>query len=75
MSFPTLNDFQFEQVSAQLIKFDADDSAPTYIGLNINPDALDSDVNWIIYKFTYSGSNVTQIVKKRGIWTDRATYF
>jgi len=75
MALPSLNDFQYEQASAQIIKFDADDSAPIYIGLHDNPDATDTQVGWIIYKFTYSGSNVTQIVKKRGTWTDRASYF
>ena len=59
--------------AAALIKFDADDSAPTYIGLNTDPNASDGDKNWQIIKFTYSGSNVTQIKIKYGSWTARAT--
>lgn len=75
MALPSLNDFQYEQISAQIIKFDADDSAPTYIGMHDDPNATDTQTGWIIYKFTYSGSNVTQIVKKRGSWSDRASLF
>ena len=51
---------------AQLIKFDADDSAPTYIGINSDADATDAATDWLIFKLTYSGSNVTQIQKKKG---------
>lgn len=54
-------------------QFDPNDSAPTYIGKNINSLAGNDDSDWVIYKFTYSGSNVTSIIKKVGSWTNRAT--
>jgi hypothetical protein len=57
------------------IRFDADDSQPTYIGLNVtNPASVDA-TDWKIYKLTYSGSNTTRIQLAYGTWTDRATYF
>lgn len=55
------------------IRFDADDSAPTYIGLNVSNAALTSASDWKIYKFTYSGSNTTRIQSQTGIWDNRAT--
>lgn len=57
------------------IKYDQSDAQPTYIGLNISADALDSDPDWEIYKFTYSGNDVTEIVRKTGAWEDRASLF
>jgi hypothetical protein len=62
-------------VDAAYVKYDADDSAPTYIGINSNADALDGDTDWMVYKFTYSGSNVTAIRRKSGSWTGRAGLF
>jgi len=58
------------------IRFDADDSAPTYIGLNVTNDASTStDTGWKVYKFTYSGSNVTRIQLAYGAWDNRASLF
>lgn len=65
----------FVQLDAAKVKFDTDDSAPIYIGVNADSTATDGATDWTLYKFTYSGSNVTQIVRKVGSWTDRATYF
>jgi len=62
-------------IDANLIKFDADDSAPDYIGLNQTLSASDNDDDWIVLKFTYSGSNVTQIQRAKGSWTGRAGLF
>jgi hypothetical protein len=62
-------------IDANLIKFDADDSAPDYIGLNENLSASDDDSDWVVLKFTYSGSNVTQIQRAKGTWTGRAGLF
>lgn len=62
-------------VDANYVLFDADDSQPDYIGLNDDADANTSDTDWLIYKFTYSGSNVTQIKKKKGAWDNRASLF
>lgn len=55
------------------IRFDVDDSAPNYIGLHVTVAALTSDPYWKIYKFTYSGSNVTRIESQTGIWDNRAS--
>lgn len=57
------------------VRFDADDSAPIYIGKNPTLGAATSDEGWLIYKFTYSGSNVTRIQKARGKWDERAGLF
>ena len=57
------------------IQFDADDSAPTYIGLNITKGASDGATDWKVYKFTYSGANVTRIQLAYGTWTGRAALF
>lgn len=65
----------FVQLDAAKVKFDASDASPTYIGVNADSTATDGATDWTLYKFTYSGSDVTQIVRKVGSWTDRATYF
>jgi len=62
-------------LDANLIKFDASDAQPNYIGVNSDADALDGDTDWLIYKFTYSGSDVTIIQKKVGSWTGRVALF
>jgi hypothetical protein len=70
-----LNDLQYESLMAQDIRFDPNDSAPLYIGLNPSTNASDGSVAWIIYKFTYDGANVTRIQKSSGTWTGRAELF
>ena len=62
-------------VDGNLIKFDPNDSAPNYIGLNQTMTASDGDTDWVILKFTYGGSNVTQIQRAKGSWTGRAALF
>jgi len=57
------------------IQFDASDAAPTYIGLNVTKGASNASTDWKVYKFTYSGSDVTRIQLAYGSWTSRATYF
>jgi len=54
------------------IRFDADDSAPIYIGLNVTNGASVDALDWKVIKFTYSGSNVTRIQTAYGSWTNRA---
>lgn len=71
-----INQLNAESLGAEQILFDADDSAPTYIGINRDANASQTtSQDWVIFKFTYSGSNVTQIIKKRGAWVDRASLF
>lgn len=57
------------------IQFDASDAAPNYIGLNKLKGASDAATDWKIYKFTYSGSDVTRIQLAYGSWTGRASLF
>ena len=74
-----LNDVttQLEQsnIKYEAFQFDPNDDAPIYIGQNIDSDASDNDASWVIYKFTYSGANVTSLKKKIGSWTDRSSLF
>jgi prophage tail gpP-like protein len=62
-------------VDGNLIKFDSSDAAPNYIGLNQSMTALDESDDWVILKFTYSGSAVTQIQRAKGSWTGRVALF
>ena len=64
-----------DAMDAEVILFDADDSAPDYIGLNEDKDAVTTDTDWIVLKFTYSGSNVTKIERAVGAWDSRAGLF
>lgn len=57
------------------IRFDADDSAPTYIGMNVTNNASTSATDWKVLKFTYSGSNTTRIQVSYGSWDGRASLF
>ena len=57
------------------IRFDADDSLPVYIGLSDTNGNSTSSGFWKIYKFTYSGSNVTRIQLNYGAWDNRASLF
>jgi hypothetical protein len=60
---------------AGIVKFDPDDSKPTYIGINKDADALDTASDWEVFEFTYSGDNITKIRKKTGSWTGRGSLF
>lgn len=57
------------------IRYDTDDSAPDYIGLNITNGAETTTADWKIYKLTYSGSNVTRIQVAYGTWDGRVALF
>jgi len=63
------------ELTMGIVKFDADDSAPDYIGINTDKDATDAVTTWKVLKFTYSGSAVTQIEIAYGSWTGRAALF
>ncbi len=62
-------------VTARDVRFDPNDSAPNYIGVNETQNAGTDATDWIVYKFTYSGSNVTRIQIAMGSWDDRAGLF
>lgn len=57
------------------VRFDTDDSAPTYIGMNILNGASTASSDWKIFKFTYSGANVTRTQISYGAWDSRASLF
>ena len=58
------------------ILFDPDDSQPIYIGLNVTNGADTTlDTSWKVYKFTYSGTNITRIQIAYGAWDNRASLF
>ena len=75
MGAPDLGQLQEDTIMARDILFDANDAQPNYIGLNANTAGATSAVGWIIYKFTYSGTDITRIQKIKGIWDDRASLF
>jgi len=62
-------------IDSKDVRYDPDDTLPTYIGINqISYDASTSDNTWIIYKFTYSNNQVTRVQKQINVsWDDRAT--
>ena len=68
-------DLNYEAKMAHDIRFDASDLKPDYIGLNRSTDAVDGATNWVLFKFSYSGDDVTRIQKSNGSWTDRASAF
>lgn len=71
-----INQLNAEALGAEYILYDPDDSQPTYIGINRSASASQTtSQDWVIFKFTYSGSNVTQILKKRGAWANRVALF
>jgi hypothetical protein len=48
-------------------------SNPIYKGYNLKTNALDSDPNWEIFKFTYDGTDIVKIQVATGTWTARAS--
>ena len=46
---------------------------PIYKGLNYNYLADDSDTDWFVTKFTWSGNDPIDIQVQVGSWTDRAS--
>lgn len=59
------------------VRFDSNDAAPDYIGLNTAKGAATTSTDWKIYKFTYAAgtSNATQIQLAYGSWDNRASLF
>ncbi len=57
------------------VRFDADDSAPTYIGLHLTNGAATTDTNWKVLKLSYSGANVTRVQTAYGTWDGRSGLF
>jgi len=57
------------------IRYDANDAAPDYVGLHPTSGAATTALDWKIYKFTYSGSDVTRIQIAYGAWDNRTGLF
>jgi len=57
----------------KMFAYDVSDNL-IYWGFHAQKDALTSDDNWVVWKATYTGSNLTSIEGPvTGIWDDRAT--
>ena len=52
-----------------------DTGAIIYAGYHQLQSASDDDPNWLLYKYTYDGDDITKIQKSEGTWTDREDYF
>lgn len=77
-TIPTINDYKPKIVDAAFyadIRYDADDSAPDYIGLHKTNGESQDSTDWKVYKFTYSGVNVTRVQLAYGSWTGRVALF
>ena len=57
------------------ILFDPDDSEPDYIGLHQNSEANTADNDWVIYKVTYKGANITKTQMTKGSYDNRKSLF
>ena len=59
------------------VRFDPDDSAPDYIGLNLDNGAAIGSETWKVYHFTYSTgtTKVTRIQLAYGAWSNRVGLF
>lgn len=57
------------------IRYDVDDVAPIYIGLNTTNGASVDSTDWKIYKNTYVGSGITRTQLAYGAWSGRVALF
>ncbi len=77
-TIPSINDYKPKLTDSAFygdIRFDADDTAPDYIGLHPTNGAATTDSGWKIYKFTYVGVGVTRIQLAYGTWDGRVALF
>jgi hypothetical protein len=74
-----LNPLPTEDLSASPcdVRYDTSDAQPTYIGVHYGShNATTTADEWTIYKFTYSGTEITRIQKvEKKAWTNRAGLF
>jgi hypothetical protein len=54
-------------------KIEYSSNNPIYKGYHLITNASVDDPNWIITKFTYDGTDITDIQISEGSWTNRAT--
>lgn len=57
------------------IRFDPNDNAPNYIGLNVTNGADTASTDWKILKFTYNSTYTTRIQTAYGSWDGRVALF
>ncbi len=57
------------------VRFDPDEDNPTYIGIHPVSGNATSTKDWTVFKFTYSGVDVTRIQRLTIAYDDRATAF
>lgn len=74
---PSIADRNYESLSNDVTIFDPPGGTPLilYLGKNGDPDASEDDLNWIIQKFIYVGSDLQKIIKRKGSWTGRVALF
>jgi hypothetical protein len=58
-----------------LTKYDWSLGLPLYKGQNVNATAVDTDTDWTITKYIWSGSNLENTIVKTGSWTNRVNLF
>lgn len=77
-TIPTVNDYKPKLTDSGFyadIRFDPNDSAPDYIGLNVVNGAATSATDWKIYKFTQVAGISTRIQLAYGSWDGRVALF
>ena len=57
------------------IRFDPSDALPDYIGLHVTNNESTASTSWKVYKFTYSGTDVTRVQLAYGTWDGRVALF
>jgi hypothetical protein len=57
------------------VKYDWSGSLPIYKGTNTNAVAADTDTNWMVTKYFWSGSSLTNTTVRAGAWSDRTILF
>lgn len=72
---PDIADLNYESKMGDDIKLEYSGDNLIYLGKNSTKGASTALTNWIIKKFTYSGTQIIQIQKARGAWDNRATLF
>jgi hypothetical protein len=54
-------------------KLEYDSGSVIYKGIHKDVNASEGSIDWWIYKYTYDGTDITDIQEQQGSWTGRAT--
>jgi len=77
-TIPTVNDYKPKLVDSAYyadIRYDANETAPNYIGLHVTNGASTASTDWKIYNFTRVGGITTRIRLAYGAWDNRVALF